>query len=123
MTEVVGEGGDEGRRGIHEIGETGEGEAHPVVPRRPGCGSTQIVAAQEIGLPLGESGISEYRIFLDKSTDELFAVQRVSGDHGSQDLGRDPIVQKWWKYMSDIMETNMDFSPVVIPLEEVFYLP
>jgi L-rhamnose mutarotase len=77
----------------------------------------------ELSRLLSESGISEYRIFLDKSTDELFAVQRVSGDRDSQDLGKDPIVQKWWKYMSDIMETNRDFSPVIIPLEEVFYLP
>ena len=33
-----------------------------------------------------------------------------------------PIVQRWWKYMADIMETNKDFSPVTVPLKEVFYL-
>ena len=31
-------------------------------------------------------------------------------------------MQKWWKYMEDIMETNHDNSPVSIPLKEVFYL-
>ena len=72
---------------------------------------------------LSESGVSDYHIFLDKETDMLFAVQNVSGDHGSQDLGKDPIVQKWWKYMSDIMDTNEDFSPVVVPLNEVFFMP
>jgi len=34
-----------------------------------------------------------------------------------------PVMQKWWKYMADIMETNPDNSPVQLPLEEVFYLP
>ena len=71
---------------------------------------------------LKDQGISDYSIFLDEDTNILFAVQRVSGDAGSQDLGSNPIVQKWWRYMSDIMETNDDFSPVTVPLREVFYL-
>jgi len=33
------------------------------------------------------------------------------------------IMQKWWAYMGDIMESNVDHSPVSIPLKEVFYLP
>jgi len=37
-------------------------------------------------------------------------------------LGANPIVQKWWAYMSDLMETNPDKSPVSIPLEEVFHM-
>lgn len=28
-----------------------------------------------------------------------------------------PIVQKWWDYMADIMEVNPDNSPVTIPLK------
>ncbi|MEI6088794.1 MAG: L-rhamnose mutarotase, partial [Bacteroidota bacterium] len=34
-----------------------------------------------------------------------------------------PVMQQWWLYMGDIMETNSDHSPVSIPLKEVFYLP
>ncbi len=68
------------------------------------------------------SGVSEYSIFLEKETGKLFAFQHTSG-HGSQDLGQNPVVQKWWEYMADIMETNADNSPVSIPLREVFYLP
>lgn len=71
---------------------------------------------------LKDAGISEYSIFLDKATNTLFAFQKVSGEGGSQDLGQTAIVQKWWAYMADIMETNPDHSPVSIPLEEVFYL-
>ncbi len=71
---------------------------------------------------LKESGVSEYSIFLDEETNILFAFQKVSGDGGSQDLGKTEIVQKWWAFMKDIMKSNPDNSPVSIPLEEVFYM-
>ncbi len=70
---------------------------------------------------LNKNGISNYSIFLDEETNTLFAFQNNTGT-GSQDLGSTEIVQKWWAYMSDIMETNTDNSPVSTPLEEVFYL-
>ena len=71
---------------------------------------------------LKDTGVSEYSIFLDEETNTLFAFQKVSGDGGSQDLGKTEIVQKWWAFMADIMKTNPDNSPVTIPLEEVFYM-
>jgi L-rhamnose mutarotase len=71
---------------------------------------------------LYDAGVRDYSIFLDKETNILFAVQKVVGDSGSQDLGKTAIVQKWWKHMADIMDTNPDNSPVSIPLEEVFHI-
>lgn len=71
---------------------------------------------------LKEAGVSEYSIFLDEETNTLFGFQKVSGEGGSQDLGQNPIVQRWWAYMADLMEVNPDNSPVSIPLEEVFYM-
>ena len=70
---------------------------------------------------LTKSGISDYSIFLDEETNILFAVQQLSGS-SSQELGNEEIVQKWWKYMADIMETNEDFSPVSAALTPVFHL-
>ncbi len=75
----------------------------------------------EVAQLLRDSGISDYSIFLDRATDTLFAVQKVAGDKGSQDLGKTEIVRKWWAYMSDIMVTNPDNSPVTTPIEEVFH--
>lgn len=75
----------------------------------------------EISALLKESGISDYTIFLDEETNILFAVQQVSGQ-GSQELGQKEIVQKWWAYMADIMETNADHSPVCVALLEVFHM-
>ena len=71
---------------------------------------------------LHDNGISDYSIFLDEETGQLLGVQNQTGEKSSQDMGTHPIVQKWWAYMADIMETNPDNSPVSIPLEEVFYM-
>ena len=71
---------------------------------------------------LQDAGVYDYSIFWDKETNILFAVQKNSGEGGSQDLGSTEIVQRWWAYMADIMETNPDNSPVSIPLPEVFYM-
>ena len=71
---------------------------------------------------LKDAGISEYSIFFDEETHILFAFQKQEGEQGSQDLGENEIVRRWWKYMSDIMETNPDNSPVSTTLEEVFYM-
>jgi L-rhamnose mutarotase len=71
---------------------------------------------------LKQEGIGNYSIFLDEDENTLFAYQEQSGDSSSQDLGKTEIVQKWWKYMADIMETNADSSPVTVPLEEVFHM-
>lgn len=69
-----------------------------------------------------ESGVYDYSISWDRNTNILFASQKVYGDSGSQDLGQNPIVKRWWAYMADLMETNPDNSPKTIILEELFYL-
>src|SRR5690554_4308327 len=71
---------------------------------------------------LHDVGVAEYSIFLDEESNTLFAFQKVSGVEGSQDLGENEIVQKWWNYMADIMDVNDDKSPVTIELEEVFFM-
>lgn len=71
---------------------------------------------------LKKNNISDYTIFLDEETDTLFAVQKTSVQHSSQDIGENAIVKEWWAYMSDIMETNPDNSPVSIPLKKVFHM-
>lgn len=71
---------------------------------------------------LSDAGIYDYTIFLDEETDTLLAVQKTRGDQGSQDLARSEIVQRWWAYMADLMETNPDNSPKSKTLTEVFHL-
>ena len=71
---------------------------------------------------LKDAGVSEYSIFLDEETNILFAFQKLSGTGSSQDLGKTEIVQKWWAFMSDIMKSNPDNSPVSVTLDEVFFM-
>jgi len=72
---------------------------------------------------LKDAGICEYSIFLDKETNSLFAYLTI-GDNGKlSELRSFALMNKWWQYMKDIMETNPDGSPVTVPLDEVFYLP
>ena len=76
----------------------------------------------EVKAKIEASGVYDYSIFLDEKTGVLFAVQKCKGDEGTQDLGADEIIKKWWHYMADIMETNEDESPVSEPLKEVLYM-
>lgn len=72
---------------------------------------------------LRAKGISNYSIFLDKSTLALFAVLSIKNTGSIQELAAEAVMQRWWYYMKDIMETNEDDSPTSVPLEEVFYMP
>ncbi|MCX6224390.1 MAG: L-rhamnose mutarotase [Bacteroidia bacterium] len=94
-----------------------------IMKLKPGCEAEYKKRHDEIWPELAElikeSGVSDYSIFLDRETNILFAVQKQSGDQSSQDLGSDPVVRKWWDYMSDIMEANPDHSPVTKPLTEI----
>lgn len=76
----------------------------------------------ELRLLLSESGIHDYSIFFDEETLSLFAVQNLEDDFKETTLPNHPFVQKWWNYMADIMETNVDNSPVAKPLIEVFHM-
>ncbi|WP_175620438.1 L-rhamnose mutarotase [Chryseobacterium schmidteae] len=76
----------------------------------------------ELKVLLKESGIADYSIFLDEETNVLFGVLNCKNELAYEDLPHHPIMQKWWDYMEDIMQTNADNSPIGIQLEEVFYL-
>ena len=70
-----------------------------------------------------DGGVSNYSIYWDKDTNILFGYQECEGEGNSQDTENvDPITQKWWDMMADIMEVNPDNSPVTVPIQEVFHL-
>ncbi len=74
----------------------------------------------ELSRLIKSGGISDYSIFLEPKTLQLFAVQKK--EESPLDLAKDPIMRKWWDYMADEMEVNPDNSPVCINLTEVFHL-
>lgn len=76
----------------------------------------------ELKAELIKAGVSDYSIYLDKETNYLFAFQRSENKNGSQDIGNKEIIKRWWHYMKDLMDTNIDESPVSVKLHEVFHM-
>jgi L-rhamnose mutarotase len=77
----------------------------------------------ELQTLLHDAGIREYSIFLDEPGGTLFAVLKIADPMQLDSLPAQAVMQRWWAYMQDIMESNPDNSPVTTPLKEVFYLP
>lgn len=77
----------------------------------------------ELAKLLTKVGVSNYFIHLDEETNTLFAHLQRPEDHEMDTLPDHPVMQKWWRHMADIMETNADGSPKVSELETMFKLP
>ena len=76
----------------------------------------------ELAALLREAGISDYSIFLHEPTDSLFAVLRRTPDHRMAELPEHEIMQRWWRHMADIMQTDASGRPVVEPMPMLFHL-
>lgn len=76
----------------------------------------------ELSAALHAAGIRDYSIYLDAGSGTLFAVQKRLPGHTTAALPATALMQRWWAYMADLMDTNPDSSPVVQPLERVFHL-
>ena len=71
---------------------------------------------------LTDAGIRDYSIHLDPGTGMLFGVLWRTTPHGMDALPQNPIMQRWWAAMADIMDTHPDHSPVATPLVQVFHM-
>lgn len=71
---------------------------------------------------LKEAGISDYSIFLHEDTNSLFAVLRRTQGHSMDGLSLEPVMQRWWSHMADIMVSDLSSEPLVEPLERLFHL-
>ena len=71
---------------------------------------------------LKKSGISKYYIFFDEKKNSLIAIQFLEINNTVNFLYEDPIMKKWWFFMSDIMDHNENYSPIAIEIEKVFDL-
>lgn len=72
---------------------------------------------------LKDAGVSDYSIHLDEETDVLFGVLWRTTPHGMDALPDHPVMQKWWAYMADIMQSHPNNEPVATPLVNVFHMP
>ncbi len=92
----------------------------------PGCAAEYRKRHDEIWPELStllkSAGIRNYSIHLDAQTDCLFAYLERREDHRMDSLSSHPVMRRWWDHMKDIMRANADGSPVVLTLDELFYL-
>ena len=92
----------------------------------PGCADEYRKRHADIWPELKElltsSGIRDYSIYLDEMNNILFATLKLTEDNTNDSIPEQEAVKRWWDYMSDIMETHPDKSPVQYPLLEVFHL-
>ena len=71
---------------------------------------------------LKASGIADYSIYLDAEHLVLFAVLRRTPGHTMADLPAQPVMQRWWAHMADIMATNEKNEPISVDLLPVFWM-
>jgi L-rhamnose mutarotase len=71
---------------------------------------------------LKHHGVSNYSIFLDPETSQLFGYAEIESEERWSAIGETSECRLWWKYMRDIMPTNDDNSPVSRELKKVFHL-
>jgi len=69
-----------------------------------------------------EYGGKNYSIFLDEDTNVLYGYIEIDSEEKWAESANTAICRKWWDFMSDIMETNADNSPVSEDLRLVFHL-
>jgi L-rhamnose mutarotase len=93
---------------------------------RPGCEAEYERRHDEIWPDLKrallDAGIHDYSIFLDEETLALFAVLRLGEADHLDTLAIEPVVQRWWEYMADLMIVHPGGRPVEWPLRRVFRL-
>lgn len=69
------------------------------------------------------SGVRDYSIYLDEETLTLFGVLWRSADHRMEDLPQHEVMQEWWAYMADLMDTYPNGNePVATPLPCMFHM-
>jgi L-rhamnose mutarotase len=76
----------------------------------------------ELQAVLKQHGASNYSIFLDRSTDNLFAYVEIESEELWTRIAATEECSRWWSYMKELMLTNADESPVMVTLDEVFHL-
>ena len=71
---------------------------------------------------LVEHGVSNYSIYLDPQTSELFAYAEIESEERWQAIASTEVCQLWWRHMRDLMPVNADSSPKSVALREVFHI-
>lgn len=76
----------------------------------------------ELEAVLKNHGVSNYSIFLETKTNQLFGYVEISSETLWNQIAETDECKRWWAFMRDIMPSNKDNSPISVELKEVFHL-
>ena len=76
----------------------------------------------ELEAVLKSHGVSNYSIFLESETNQLFGYVEIESEELWTKIAETDECKRWWKFMGDVMPTNHDHSPISTELREVFHL-
>jgi L-rhamnose mutarotase len=76
----------------------------------------------ELEATLIRHGVRTYSIYLDPSTNDLFAYVEFDSEARWQAVAATDVCQRWWTHMRELMPSNDDASPVASELREVFHI-
>ena len=76
----------------------------------------------ELEMVLKYHGVSNYSIFLEKNTNQLFGYVEIESEERWAKIAGTDECRRWWAFMKAVMPTNADNSPVSVELREVFHL-
>jgi len=77
---------------------------------------------QELADTLRSHGVTNYSIFIDPLTCDLFAYVEIESEERWAAIASADVCRRWWAHMREIMPSNPDNSPVTRALSEVFHL-
>jgi L-rhamnose mutarotase len=75
----------------------------------------------ELRAAIRDQGGSNFSIFYDDQTQRVFCYLEVEDEDRWAAGAESEITRRWWHYMSDVMPTNADLSPIAHDLAEVFH--
>ncbi len=67
-------------------------------------------------------GVHTYSIYLDPSTNDLFAYLEFESEEGWAAVAATDVCRRWWNHMRELMPSNADGSPISRSLDEVFHI-
>ena len=76
----------------------------------------------ELAETLTQHGVSNYSIFLEPETNQLFGYAEIESEELWASIAETEVCRRWWAFMKDVMPTNADNSPLAVELKEVFHL-
>ncbi len=76
----------------------------------------------ELEETLKSHGAHHYSIFMDEKRHLLFAYVEMESEERWNAVAQTEACRRWWKYMTAVMPSNEDNSPVSAELKPVYYL-